>query len=175
LAVGRRQNLHRNYPKEQTIRTLEIRGFNVVGIQARTNNAKEGTAEGIIGRQWHRLIGEGMADKIPDKTGPNLYAVYSEYAGDHNGEYTFMVGAPAKQNVAARPGMMLKQVPAGKYAVITTEKGPFPKVIPEAWLYIFKLEDEGKLKRTYQTDFELYDERALDPQSGQVDIYTGVK
>jgi predicted transcriptional regulator YdeE len=71
--------------------------------------------------------------------------------------------------------MVLKQVPAGKYAVITTEKGPFPKVIPETWLQIFKLEDEGKLKRTYQTDFELYDERALDPQNGQVDIYVGVK
>jgi predicted transcriptional regulator YdeE len=146
-----------------------------MGIQARTNNAKESTAEGIIGRQWHRFIGEGMADKIPDKTGSNLYAIYSEYASDHNGEYTFMVGAPVKDGGAAPPGMMLKRVPAGKYAVITTQKGPFPKVIPDTWLQIFKLEGEGKLKRTYQTDFELYDERALDPQNGQVDIYIGVK
>jgi predicted transcriptional regulator YdeE len=116
-----------------------------------------------------------MADKIPDKTGSDLYAIYSEYASDHNGEYTFMVGAPVKEGAAAPPGMVLKQIPAGKYAVITTEKGPFPKVIPDAWLQIFKLEDEGKLKRAYQTDFELYDERALDPQNGQVDIYIGVK
>lgn len=116
-----------------------------------------------------------MADKIPDKTGPNLYAVYSEYASDHNGEYTFMVGAPAKQNVVAPSGLVLKHVPAGKYAVITTEKGPFPKVIPEAWLTIFELENQGKLKRAYQTDFELYDQRALDPQNGQVDIYIGLK
>jgi predicted transcriptional regulator YdeE len=70
--------------------------------------------------------------------------------------------------------MVLKQVPAGKYAVITTDKGPFPKVIPDSWLQIFKLDAEGKLKRTYQTDFEFYDERALDPQNGQVDIYIGV-
>jgi predicted transcriptional regulator YdeE len=116
-----------------------------------------------------------MADRIPCKTGPNLYAVYSEYASDHNGEYTFLVGAPVNDGAAAPARMVMRQIPAGKYAVITTEKGPFPKVIPEAWLQIFKLEDEGKLKRTYRTDFELYDERALNPQNGQVDIYIGVK
>jgi predicted transcriptional regulator YdeE len=172
--VGLRQNLQRNYPKEQTIGTIEIPGFNVIGIQARTNNASEASADGIIGRQWHRFIDEGMVDKISGKSGSNLYGVYSEYASDHNGEYTFMVGAPVKAGVAAPAGMVLKQVPAGKYAVITTDKGPFPKVIPDSWLQIFKLDAEGKLKRTYQTDFEFYDERALDPQNGQVDIYIGV-
>lgn len=70
--------------------------------------------------------------------------------------------------------MVLKQIPAGKYAVITTEKGPFPKVIPEAWQQVFKLEDERKLVRTYGIDFELYDQRALDPQNAQVDIYIGI-
>ena len=162
-------------PKEQTIRIVELPGFTVVGIQARTDNAKEATAEGIIGRQWHKFIDQEMAERIPGKTGSNLYAVYSEYASDHNGEYTFMVGAPVKGGIVAPPGMVLKRIPAGNYAVIITERGPFPKVIPEAWLKIFKLEDEGKLKRTYQTDFELYDERALDPQNGEVDIYIGVK
>jgi len=116
-----------------------------------------------------------MADKIPDKSGSNLYALYSEYASDHNGEYTFTVGAPVKFGTAAPAGMILKQIPAGRYAVLSTEKGPFPKVIPEAWQRIFKLEDEGKLKRIYQIDFELYDERALDPLNAQVDLYIGVK
>jgi predicted transcriptional regulator YdeE len=160
--------------KEQTIRTVNIPGFAVIGIQARTNNAKEATADGIIGRQWHKFIDEGIS-KIPDKSSSNLYAVYTEYASDHNGDYTFMVGAPVKLGTAAPAGMVLRVIPAGKYAVITTAKGAFPKVIPEAWMRIFKLEDEGKLKRTYRTDFELYDERTLDPQNGEVDIYVGVK
>jgi predicted transcriptional regulator YdeE len=124
---------------------------------------------------WHRFIDQAMADRIPDKAGSNLYAVYSQYASDHNGEYTFMVGSPAKAQAAVPSGMVLKTVAPGKYAVITTQKGPFPKVIPEAWLEIFKVEDEGKLNRSYQTDFELYDERALDPQNGQIDIYVGLK
>ena len=116
-----------------------------------------------------------MAERVHDKSSPNLYAVYTEYASDHNGEYTFMVGAPVKAGTVPPEGMVLRQIPAGKYAVITTENGPFPTVIPEAWLRIFKLEDEGKLKRAYQTDFELYDERALDPQNAQVDIYIGIE
>lgn len=114
-------------------------------------------------------------NKVPNKDGSNLYAVYSDYASDHNGEYSFMVGAPVKRGTAAPSGMVATHVPAGKYAVITTDKGPFPKVIPEAWGRIFQLEAEGKLNRTYQTDFELYDERALDPQNGQVDIYIGIR
>lgn len=149
--------------------------MSIVGIQARTNNAKEATADGIIGALWHKFIDQGIADKISGKPSANLYAVYDEYVSDHNGDYTFTVGAPVKAGSTAPLGMVLKHVPAGKYAVITTARGPFPKVIPEAWLQIFKLEDEGKLNRTYQTDFELYDDRALDPQNGQVDIYIGVK
>jgi predicted transcriptional regulator YdeE len=156
------------------IRTVEVAGFTIAGIQARTNNEKEATAEGIIGRQWHKFIDQGLA-AISEKTGPNLYAVYSEYDSDHTGEYTFMVGAPVKATAAPPGGMILKQIPPGKYAVITTQKGAFPKVIPEAWEKIFQLEESGKLKRTYDTDFELYDERALDPQNGEVDIYVGVK
>jgi predicted transcriptional regulator YdeE len=66
-------------------------------------------------------------------------------------------------------------VGAGDYAVFTTDKGPLAEILPAAWQKIFKLEDEGKLKRTYQTDFEVYDERAQDPQNAQVDIYIGVR
>ena len=157
------------------MRIVEIPAFTVIGIESRTNNAKEASAEGIIGRLWHRFIDDAMADKIPEKRDSNLYAVYSEYASDHNGEYTFAVGAPVKAKTAAPAGMVLKDIPAGRYAVITTQKGPFPKVIPEAWLEIFKLEEERKLNRSYRADFELYDERALDPQTGQVDIYIGLK
>lgn len=157
------------------MRTVEIPGFTVIGIQTRTDNAKEATSDGIIGRQWHRFIDEGVADRIPDKTSRNLYAVYSEYASDHNGEYAFMVGAPVKPETVPPTGMVVRNIPAGRYAVITSERGPFPKVIPEAWQKVFELEEKGQLKRLYRTDFELYDERALDPQNGQIDICVGIK
>lgn len=161
--------------KESAITRKEIPGFTVIGIEARSDNAKESTAEGVIPKQWQKFFGEGIPAQIPNKTGPNFYAVYTDYASDHTGEYTYIVGAPVKGGTAPPSGMVVKQVPAGQYALFTTEKGPFAKVMPAAWQHIFRLEDEGKLKRTYKTDFEIYDQRAQDPQDAQVDIYIGVR
>jgi predicted transcriptional regulator YdeE len=171
-------NDQRQLTKDETESAIEqanVPGFTIIGIAARTDNTKESTAKGIIPKQWQKFFSEGMPAKIPDTTGPNLYAAYSDYASDHNGEYTYVVGAAVKDGTAAPKGMVVKQVPAGQYAVFTTEIGPFAKVVPAAWQRIFKLEDEGKLKRAYKTDFEVYDQRAQNPQNGQIDIYIGLK
>jgi predicted transcriptional regulator YdeE len=160
---------------ENPIKQTNVPEFTVIGIVARTDNVKESTANGIIPRQWQKFFSEGMPGQIQNKTGPILYAVYTNYASDHNGEYTYLVGAPVKEGTSAPSGMVVKRVPAGQYAVFTTEVGPFAKVVPATWQRIFKLEEEGKLKRAYKTDFEIYDQRAQNPQSAQIDIYVGVK
>jgi predicted transcriptional regulator YdeE len=59
--------------------------------------------------------------------------------------------------------------------VLTTEKGSLPNVIPGAWAKVFELEAGGTLHRAYNTDFELYDQRALNPQDAQADLYLGEK
>ena len=45
------------------------------------------------------------------------------------------------------------------------------RVVPETWKRIWT----ASLERAYQTDFEVYDERAADPQNAQVDICVGVR
>src|SRR5579864_8552084 len=149
--------------------------FTIIGIEARTTNAKETTSEGVIGKQWQTFFSEGILQRIPNRADANIYALYSDYASDHNGEYSFLIGAKVKDGTTPPSGMVAKQVRAGEYAVITSDRVPFPKVVPAAWMKIFDFENAGKLKRSYQTDFELYDERAKDPQNGQIDIYIGVK
>lgn len=161
--------------KEGAITRKDLSAFTIIGIEARTDNAKESTAHGVIPLQWQKFFSEGIPGQIPNKTGPNFYAVYTDYANDHTGEYTYIIGAAAKDGTAPPSGMVLRLVPAGQYAVFTTDKGPFAKVVPAAWQRIFELEEEGKLKRKYQTDFEVYDQRAQDPQNAQVDIYIGIK
>jgi predicted transcriptional regulator YdeE len=72
--------------------------------------------------------------------------------------------------------MVAKKIPAGRYAVFTTERGPAAKVVPEAWMGINSLPKSAVGgDRVYGADFEIYDERASDPQSVQVDIYLGIK
>ena len=160
---------------ENPIKKTNVSGFTVIGIEVRTDNAKESTTNGIIPKQWQKFFSEGMVGQIQSKTGSNLYAVYTDYASDHNGEYTYVVGAAVKDGTSAPNGMVVKQVATGQYAVFTTEVGPFAKIVPAGWQRILKLEDEGKLKRAYKTDFEIYDQRAQDPQNAQIDIYVGLK
>ena len=161
--------------KESIIQSTKIASFTVIGIEARTSNAKEATPEGIIGKQWQKFFGERVLDRIPDRIDRNVYAVYSDFASDHHGEYSFLIGAKVKDGTAPPTDMVAQRIPASRYTVFTSEKGPFSEIVPSLWRKIFRLEDAGTLKRAYQTDFELYDQRAQDPQNGQVDIYVGVK
>jgi predicted transcriptional regulator YdeE len=164
-----------NDAKETAITRADIPGFLVIGIEARTDNAREATADGIIPRQWQRFLQERIVERIPGKAGANIYAIYSDYASDHRGEYTFVIGAMVKDGATAPAGMVAKRVPGGQYAVITSDKGPLQTVVPETWKKVRKLEQGGKLTRAYQADFEIYDQRSQDPQNAQIDLYVGLK
>jgi predicted transcriptional regulator YdeE len=151
--------------------------FNVMGIEVRTSNGKEATSEGLIGKQWQRIFGEDLLQKIPNKMDRNIYAVYSNYASDHNGEYTYTLGARVADGTQAPAGFVIRNVAAGNYALVTTEKGPVAQVVSAAWKTLWTMEDDHMFSspRAYKTDFELYDQRAVDPENSQVDIYVGLK
>ena len=71
---------------------------------------------------------------------------------------------------------MAKKIPPGRFAVFTSEKGPAPKVVPELWMRINSLpKTVTGGSRTYRADFEIYDERAMDPQNLQMDAYVGIQ
>lgn len=157
-------------------RVVQQSGFIVIGISARTSNAKEMTADGMIGKQWTRLMQEGLLAKIPNRADHTIVAVYTDYANDHSGEYTYILGAKVTSAKDVPAGMVAKKVPAGKYVVFTSEKGPAPKVVPETWMKINSLpKDITGGDRVYGADFEVYDERAMDPQALVVDVYVGTK
>ena len=146
-----------------------------MGIEGRTTNAKEASGNGIIGKQWQRFFQEGVLDKIPHKTNANIYALYTDYADDRNGEYTHIIGAMVEDDAVPPPGMVIRKVPAGQYAVLTSENGPFPQVVPAIWSKVWALESDRTIARAYKTDFEVYDDRARDPQNGVIDLYIGTK
>jgi CubicO group peptidase (beta-lactamase class C family)/predicted transcriptional regulator YdeE len=151
-------------------------GFTVVGISARTSNAREMTADGVIGKQWGRFMQEGTFGKIPSKADSSIVAVYTDYASDHDGEYTYLLGARVTSDVQVPEGMVAKKIPPGRFAVFTSEKGPAPKVVPELWMRINSLpKTVTGGSRTYRADFEIYDERAMDPQNLQMDAYVGIQ
>jgi predicted transcriptional regulator YdeE len=156
---------------------VEQKEFSIIGIEARTNNAKEATGDGIIAKQWDKFIKEGILQKIPNKADPTIFVVYTDYASDRNGDYAYVIGAKVSDVSTVPPGMVLKKVPKGRYAVLTSAKGQVQKIVPEAWREIWSLEDKSQLggPRAYKTDFEVYDQRSQNPQDSQVDIYVGIK
>ncbi len=157
---------------------VQLDGFEVVGIAVRTNNAKEAGPDGAIPKLWQRLMQEHVLDHIPDKAGPNLYAVYTDYASDVNGDYTLLLGAKVGTagDSPVPSGMVRKKVPAGQYAVFSSERGPVAKVVVETWKRIWSYyESPANGQRAYRADFEVYDQRAADPADAQVDIYIGVR
>ena len=158
-------------------RVVEQPEFSVIGIQVRTSNAKEVTGGGAIPKQWERFFKEGIADNIPNKVDSTVYAVYTNYASDYNGEYDFIIAMKVSRVSDIPPGMVAKKVPKGRYAIVTSAKGPVAQVVPQAWQRVYSLDDNKQLggARAYKADFELYDQRSQNPQDSQVDLYIGLK
>jgi predicted transcriptional regulator YdeE len=157
-------------------RALQQEGFTVVGIAVRTSNAEQMTPERPIGKQWERLFKEGVLAAIPNKADGNIVALYTEYASDKDGEYTYVLGARVTKVESVPAGMVAKNVPAGRYAVFTSERGPVQNVVVEMWRRVWATPKSALGgDRTYKTDFEVYDQRAQNPADSVVDLYIAVR
>jgi predicted transcriptional regulator YdeE len=151
-------------------------GFLFIGIAARTTNAKEMSGEGVIADQWERVMAGGIIEQIPNRADANIIAIYTDYESDANGEYTFLIGAKVTSIDSIPDGMVAKEIPSSRYAVFTTEKGPVWKMVPETWQKIWSTPaSEMGGERAFLADFEIYDERAADPQNAGVEVWVGIK
>jgi predicted transcriptional regulator YdeE len=148
------------------------RAFTVVGISARTNNAREFSGSGVIAEMWDRVAKEGLLDQIPERVDRSIVAVYTNYESDHTGEYDFVLGAKVAAGSSVPPGMTALEIPAQLYQIVSTEPGPPWQNVPAAWKQVW---DSMSEKRAFLADFELYDERAQDPEKAIIDVWVGLK
>lgn len=156
-------------------RVEQQEAFTMVGISVRTSNDKE-RQESQIGKQWARLMGENLLASIPNKADRNIVAVYTDYASDANGDYTYVLGARVTQADQVPAGMVAKKVPAGRYAVFTSDRGPVQQVVVATWMRIWKTpRDQPGGDRAYKTDFEVYDQRAQNPADAVMEIHIGIR
>ena len=151
-------------------------GFTVIGIEARTSNAKEMTAAGVIGKQWARFMKENLAAQIQNKSDSAILTVYTDYASDKDGEYTFILGSRVTSTTEVPKGMIASKVQSGRYAIFISEQGPVAKVVSETWQKIWSIPKSSPGgDRAYKTDYEVYDQRAANPENAQVEVHIGVK
>lgn len=161
---------------ENNPRDVRQEGFSVVGIAVRTSNAEQMTPQRPIGKQWERLFKDGVLAAIPNKADGNIVALYTEYASDKDGEYTYVLGARVTKVESVPAGMVAKNVPVGRYAVFTSERGPVQKVVVEMWQRVWATPKSALGgERTYKADFEVYDQQAQYPADSVVDLYIGIR
>jgi predicted transcriptional regulator YdeE len=149
--------------------------FYVIGISARTSNAKELSGNGVIGALWHHFFSRSLLSRIPNRIDGDIVAVYFDYASDKEGEYNFLIGARVENLDHVPDEMTGYEVPAQDYALFTSEQGQMPGIEIALWQKIWRQEDAGDLKRAYIADYVIYDKRSHDPANAVVDIHIGLK
>jgi predicted transcriptional regulator YdeE len=141
----------------------------VVGI-ARCTSSADGRSSKDIMAAWAEFLQTNASAKIKSRSlPPVMYAVYSDYAGDWRGEYSYLIGCGVTRAAGIPEGMEARKIPAQTYAIFTA-KGQMPDEVLAVWSMIW-LSD---LPRTYTYDFEMYDKRFTRPNAKEVDICVAI-
>lgn len=144
----------------------QVDSFDVVGISIVTNNDK-GTED--INALWERFFKESVGQYVQSKVNDNIYAVYSNYEGDHEAPYRLTIGY--RVNGDETPDNMTRvNVIDQDYAVMSAA-GQQPKALIETWQAIWA----GDLPRSFKTDFELYGPRFFEDGVNEVLIHIGIE
>jgi predicted transcriptional regulator YdeE len=147
----------------------------VVGFSVRTTNTAEAKGDGEIPKLWNRFFQENLGAQIPHRIGQGLIVVYSDYATDEKGEFSYLLGTPVDSIEGLSKDLAVRTIPAGPYAVVTTPRGRPQDVMPATWMKIWQMpESELGGKRSFSIDYETYDDFS-DPNNMQVSIYLGLK
>ena len=146
-----------------------VEKFTMAGISIVTSNEK---AAEDINTLWERFFQEKIGQKITAKTDDVIYAVYSDYEGDHEKPFRLTIGYRLNEtlNDNRAPEFHEIAVQAGDYAILSAA-GEQPKALIETWEAIWS----SDLNRSFQTDFEIYGPRFFEDGVNEVLVHVGVK
>ena len=114
---------------------------------------------------------EGIAGKIPNKSGNSIYCIYTEYEKDHTKPYTAILGCKVDNLDTIPNGMVGKIFNEANYAKRLAKGNILQGMVFNEWTKIWNAD----LERTFTADFEVYGEKAQNPENAEVDIFIAVK
>ena len=144
--------------------------FSIIGISVRTTN-EDGQAGQDIPALWNKFMTEGIAEKIPNKTDNSIYCIYTEYEKDHTKPYTTILGCKVENLDTIPNGMVGKTFEEANYAKHIATGNILQGMVFNEWTKIWN----SDLDRTFTADFEVYGEKAQNPENAEVDIFIAVK
>jgi predicted transcriptional regulator YdeE len=126
---------------------MSINPKKIVGLKIRTSN-ENGQASRDIPQLWERF----MQIQIPERLNDTIYVAYFDYEKDFTKPYSCLIGFEIAPEITISDKYEFHTLPSAKYQIFET-KGPLPQSLIELWGQIW----QAPLKRSYQTDFEVYD------------------
>jgi predicted transcriptional regulator YdeE len=147
-----------------------IEQFSVIGISVKTTN-ENGQAMQDIPKLWNSFLTESIAEKIPNKADNTVYCIYTDYEGDHTKPYTTILGCKVLNLDNIPDGLIGKTFDTATYSKHTAKGNILQGLIFDEWTKIWN----ANLDRAFTADFEVYGDKAQNPENAEVDIYVSVK
>jgi predicted transcriptional regulator YdeE len=161
--------------KDTPLKPIHEDSFYVAGYEIRTNNAREMSGQGEIGKLWQKVMQKNLVAQIPNRTDSALIVVYSGYASDEKGDFNYLLGARVSSVDKLPAGMTYRKLAPGPYVVSITDQGPLVDVLQAEWKKIWAMPQEQMGgKRAFLTDYEVYDQRSADQSHAQIEIHIGL-
>jgi len=153
------------------VEKISLKEIKLIGLalDKQTTN-KNGQSAIDCGSHWQKFEAGNYADRIPNKTTNEIFAVYHAYEGDFTAPYSYFIGCRVDGDTEVPPGMHSLIIPEASYIKIVAG-GKMPDCVAAAWQDIWSRD----IERAYRADFEIYDARSQDWNNAEVDIYVGVK
>ena len=147
-----------------------IQPFHIIGIAVRTTN-ENGQAATDIGQLWNTFLSENLQAQIPNKVDNAIYSIYTDYELGHTKPYTTLLGCKVSTLETIPEGLIGKSFDGGNYTTFTAKGKLADGIVYQEWTKIWATD----LPRAYTADFEVYDEKAQNPDTAEVAIYIAIK
>ncbi len=146
--------------------TEKLEKFYVIGISVRTTN-ENGKAGIDIPELWNKFMLENLIEKIPNKIDNSIYCIYTEYEKDYTKPYTTILGCKVSSIENIPNEMVAKTFENENYRKFVAKGNILQGMVFGEWTKIWNTE----IDRKYSADFEVYGEKAQNPENAEVDIY----
>lgn len=147
----------------------DVKAFTVVGVSTTTSN-KDGKATEDINALWERFFKESVGQHVPDKIDDVIYAVYSDYEGNHEDPYRVTIGYKTQGSEKTPDSMHMVHIEPQDYGIMSAQ-GPQPQTLIETWTAIWS----SDLNRSFKTDFEVYGPRFFAEGINEILVYIGLE
>ncbi len=154
-----------NYEVKAGLETIPA--FSVVGLSAVISGNEKASEE--INELWQSFFGKSIGQDVSNRVDDVIYAVYSDYEGDHTKPYRLTIGYKIKGDPQMKGHLHHVEIKEAEYAMMSAA-GEQPKALIDTWTAVW----QSDLNRKFETDFEVYGKRFFEEGVHEVLVAVGV-